>query len=174
MRFSLQDIQKQVRRRGDGLYVSLHFLHPGELHGGIARLIAYQEQLLGQPRLIFVMDEAGAAVGDYGVSYCLICVLSAWYSWRQCPGAEALARMGQDACECLEEAGIASPVQLRLALFDYVHECYAGFLDAATRQQALQTFASRYQLSVGELEYLLALDSDEEGVLVRAVPQPPT
>ncbi len=171
MRFSLQDVQKQVRRRGDELYVSVHFLRPGEVHAEIGRLIAYHEQMLGQPRRLFVMDEARAAVADYRLAHCLICVLSAWYSWRQCPWLEG---MGQEARKCLAEAGITSPVQLRLALFSYVNECYAGFLDAATRPQALQTFAAAYQLSVGELEYLLALDSDEEGILVRATPQAPT
>jgi predicted nuclease of restriction endonuclease-like RecB superfamily len=174
MRFSLQDVQKQVRRRGDELYVSLHFLRPDELHPEIERLIAYHEQMLGQPRRLFVMDEARAAVADYRLAHCLICVLSAWYSWRQCPWLEVLEGMGLEAHKCLEEAGITSPVQLRLALFSYVNECYAGFLDAATRPQALQTFAAAYRLSVGELEYLLALDSDEEGILVRATPQAPT
>ena len=65
MRFSLQDLQKQVRRRGDELYVSLHFLRPGELHPEIERLIAYHEQMLGQPRRLFVIDEARAA-GEQG------------------------------------------------------------------------------------------------------------
>ena len=171
MRFSLQDVQKQVRRRGDELYVSVHFLRPGEVHAEIGRLIAYHEQMLGQPRRLFVMDEARAAVADYRLAHCLICVLSAWYSWRQCPWLEG---MGQEARKCLAEAGITSPVQLRLALFSYVNECYAGFLDAVARSHALQTFAAAYQLSVGELEYLLALDSDEEGILVRATPQAPT
>lgn len=174
MRFSLQDVQKQVRRRGDELYVSLHFLRRSELHPEIGRLVAYHEQMLGQPRRLFVMDEARAAVADYRLAHCLICVLSAWYSWRQCPWLEVLERMGLETRKCLEEAGITSPVQLRLALFSYVNECYAGFLDAATRPQALQTFAAAYRLSVGELEYLLALDSDEEGILVRATPQAPT
>jgi predicted nuclease of restriction endonuclease-like RecB superfamily len=174
MRFSLQDVQKQVRRRGDELYVSLHFLRPGELHLEIGRLVAYHEQMLGQPRRLFVMDEARAAVADYRLAHCLICALSAWYSWRQCPWLEVLERMGRETRKCLEEAGITSPVQLRLALFSYVNECYTGFLDAATRPQALQTFAAAYRLSVGELEYLLALDSDEEGILVRATPQAPT
>jgi len=152
----------------------LHFLRPGELHPEIGRLIAYHEQMLGQPRRLFVIDEARAAVADYRLAHCLICVLSAWYSWRQCPWLEVLEGMGLETRKCLEEAGITSPVQLRLALFSYVNECYAGFLDAATRPQALQTFAAAYRLSVGELEYLLALDSDEEGILVRATPQAPT
>src|SRR3989442_12624235 len=48
VRFSLQDVKKQVRRRGDELSVSLHFLRPGELSSEIERLIAYYECLLGQ------------------------------------------------------------------------------------------------------------------------------
>ena len=57
MRFSLQDIKKQVHRRGNTLTVSLHFLHPGELRGEIERLVSYHEQLLSllkMPVLVLV------------------------------------------------------------------------------------------------------------------------
>ncbi len=40
--------------------------------------------------------------------------------------------------------------------------------------QALQTFADSYGISVADLEYLLALDSEAEALLVRTSVQPPT
>src|SRR2546421_560323 len=73
----------------------------------------------------------------------------------------------------LESAGITSPAQLRLALFDYVNEHHQGFLEEKKRRQALQSFAASYHLNVSALEYLVALDSDEEAVLVREEPHPP-
>ncbi len=143
MRFSLQDIKKQVHRRGSELYVGLHFLRPGELRTEIERLIAYHEQLIGQPRRQFSLDDARAHIGDYRLAHCLVNTLSAWYYWRQANWSKVLEQI-------------------------------EGFLDAAVRTEALQSFAASYQLSVPDLEYLLVLDSDEEELLVREVAQPPT
>ena len=47
MRFSLQDVKKQVHRRKGELAVSLHFLRPGECQSEIERLLAYHEQQIG-------------------------------------------------------------------------------------------------------------------------------
>ena len=183
MRFSLQDVKKQVQRRGDELYVSLHFLRSGELRDEIERLIAYYERMLGQPQRQFSLDEARACIGDYRIANCLIATLNAWYTWRQPDWATVLHRLErenlagtdpyQDHLQALESAGITSPIQLRLALFNYVNEHHQGFLGEKTRIQALQTFSDMYKLCVSTLEYLLALDSDEEAVLVRDVPQAP-
>jgi len=183
--FSLQDVKKQVHRRGSELSVSLHFLHPGELHTEIENLIAYHEQHLHLPQRQFSLDEARGCVGDYRLANCLIATLSAWYNWQQPGWTEALQRLHNAVPDPLPsttvrsaptiyEAGIASPVNLRLALFDYVNEHHHGFLDTNTRTSTLQGFAGLYGLSVPDLEYLLALDSDEEAILVRNASQPPT
>ena len=181
MRFSLQDIKKQVHRRGGELFVSLHFLRPGELHTEIDRLVAYHEQLLGQPQRHFSIDDARACIGDYRLAHCLVTTLSAWYSWRQPAWQVALQRLGSETLARFEEAGIASPLHLRLALFNYVNEHYNGFLDTGMRPEALAKFAALYcgkdeqqALSVPDLEYLLALDSDVEALLVRDAPLPPS
>jgi predicted nuclease of restriction endonuclease-like RecB superfamily len=184
LRFSLQDIKKQVHRRGETLSVSLHFLRPGELRTEIERLVTYHEQLLGHPQKEFSVDDARACMGDYRLAHCLIATLSAWYSWRQCAWQTALQPSANDALVTrFQEAGITSPVQLRLALFTFVNERYHGFLDAQTRAVALEQFAESYAgkdvtgtytLTVADLDYLLALDSDEEALLVRDTPHPPT
>jgi predicted nuclease of restriction endonuclease-like RecB superfamily len=182
VRFSLQDIKKHVQRRGDTLSVTLHFLRPGELRTEIERLVTYHEQLLGRPQRDFSIEDARVCIGDYRLAHCLIATLSAWYSWRQCEWRAALQRIGNDTLACFEAAGITSPVHLRLALFNFVNERYCGFLDAQIRAEALETFAEMYcgkhesgacALSVAALEYLLALDSDEEALLVRDTPHPP-
>jgi len=160
----------------------MHFLHPGELRGEIERLVSYHEQLLGHPQRDFSIEDARACIGDYRLAHCLINTLSAWYSWQQCEWQKAVYQIGNDILERFQEAKITSPVHLRLALFNFVNEHYEGFLDAQTRTAALEEFAEMYcgkdqqgvhSLPVADLEYLLALDSDEEAVLVRDTRHPP-
>jgi predicted nuclease of restriction endonuclease-like RecB superfamily len=165
VRFSLQDVKKSIQRRGSELAVSLHFLHVGELHGEIERLIAYYEDLLGRPQRHFSLDDARAYVGDYRLAYCLIATLSNWYLWKPREWADVWPEAPAD---------LSSPIQLRLTLYAYINEHYRGFLQAHTRVNALYAFAADYHLSTPNLEYLLALDSEEEALLTRASPQAPT
>src|SRR5260370_19610802 len=182
VRFSLQDIKKQVHRRGNTLSVSMHFLHPGELRGEIERLVSYHEQLLGHPQRDFSIEDARACIGDYRLAHCLITTLSEWYSWQQHEWQMAVHTIGNYILVRFQEAKRTSPVHLRLALFSFVNERYDGLLDAQTRIAALEEFAEMYcgkdqqgelALPIADLEYLLALDSDEEAVLVRDTPHPP-
>lgn len=174
MRFSLQDVKKQVHRRKGELAVNLHFLRPGACQSEIERLIACHERLLGQPQRAFSRDEARACVGDYRLADCLIATLSTWYNWQQ-PSWEALMQDYGDACAALLEIeSITAPTHLRLTLFSYVNANSHGFVDSVARTSVLETFAAAYQLSVVQLAYLLALDSEEEAVLVRETAQLPT
>jgi predicted nuclease of restriction endonuclease-like RecB superfamily len=182
VRFSLQDIKKQVQRRGNILTVSLHFLRSGELRKEIEHLVSFHEQLLDHPQRNFSIDDARACIGDYRLAHCLITTLSAWYQWQQRDWQTVVKQLGNNILERFQEANIASPVQLRLALFNFVNERFDGFLDAQTRDAALEEFAGIYCgtdqqdtpfLTLRDLEYLLALDSDEEAVLVRVTSQTP-
>ncbi|MBO0793895.1 MAG: DUF790 family protein, partial [Ktedonobacteraceae bacterium] len=172
MRFSLQDVKKKVQRRGGTLSMTLGFLRPGEADEAIERLVDYHERLLGRPQRQFSADEARACIGDYRLADCLIATLSHWYSWRQRDWASVLLEMGADP-ERAGQMDCTSPVQLRLALYDYVNEQFQGFLDSQARAQALQGFADRYGLSAANLEYLLSLDSEGEALLVREAARPP-
>jgi predicted nuclease of restriction endonuclease-like RecB superfamily len=174
VRFSLQDVKRQIRRRDSELTVILHFLRSGELRAEIGRLVAFYEQQCGQPRRSFAQDEASALVGDYRMANCLLPVLSAWYSWRQPLWAEIVSELSEETRAALDGAEIRSPVALRLALFAYVNAHHAGFLDAQTRSTALAAFASLYQLDVSRLEGLLALDTEDVAVLAREASAPPT
>lgn len=169
MRFSLQDVRKSISRRSGELSASLHFLKTGESQNEIEHLIAYHERLLGQPQRQFSQDDARSCIGDYRLAHCLIATLSNWYSWRQRAWSEVL----QEISGGLELVALASPVQLRLVLYDYVNEHHQGFLDEQTRAEALQALASSYQVSAADLEYLLILDSEDEALLTREVAQPP-
>ncbi|MEO8972259.1 MAG: DUF790 family protein [Ktedonobacteraceae bacterium] len=173
VRFSLQDVKKQVHRRRGELAVSLHFLRPGESQSELERLIAYHERLSGQPQRAFSRDDARACVGDYRLADCLIATLNAWYSWQQPSWEKLMQDYGDASAALLEIEQITSPTHLRLALFSYVNANSHGFVDSATRTSVLETFAADYQLSIAQLEYLLALDSEDEAVLVRETARPP-
>jgi predicted nuclease of restriction endonuclease-like RecB superfamily len=182
VRFSLQDIKKQVQRRDNILSVFLHFLRSGELRGEIEHLVSYHEQLLDHPQRDFSIEDARACIGDYRLAHCLITTLSAWYNWQQRDWQKVVKQLGNDILERFQEANITSPLQLRLALFNFVNERFDGFLDAQTRGAALEEFAGMYcgtdqqgmpALPIPDLEYLLTLDSDEEAVLVRDTPHAP-
>lgn len=168
MRFSLQDVKKSIHRRGGELAMSLSFLHPGELHSEIARLIAYYERMLGQPQRLFFHDEAQACIGEYRLANCLIATLSNWYSWLPRSWSEVMQEMRGSP----ELLGLSAP-ELRLTLYSYVNEHYQGFLGAQQRKEALQVFAEPYQLEVSDLEYLLVLDSESQALLTREASQPP-
>ncbi len=170
MRFSLQDIKKTIRRQQGELTVSLHFLQVGELSHELAQLIVYYERLLGQPQRLFSLDDARAYIGDYRLAHCLIATLSHWYTWQQREWTEMIQALSPQT----DLAEIASPIQLRLALYNYVNEHHHGFLDASTRGLVLETFAAKLALAPSELEYLLTMDTDEEARLVRATLEPPT
>src|SRR5207245_1767333 len=101
VRFSLQDVKKQIQRRGGELTVSLHFLRPGELRSEIERLVSYHERLLNKPQRRFSHDEARACIGDYRLAHCMVATLSHWYSWQQSDWAEVLQQIGDEAAERL-------------------------------------------------------------------------
>lgn len=172
MRFSLQDVKKTVQRRGGVPSVSLSFLRPGDLHDAITKLIDYHERLLGQPQRLFAQDEARACIGDYRLAGCLIATLSRWYSWRQREWEVTLNELRPDVTTAWPPE-YTSSIQLRLALFDYINEHCQGFLANHERAVILRDFASLYQLDSSALEYLLALDSDEEALLTRDANRPP-
>lgn len=168
MRFSLQDVKKSVR--GRDMSVSLHFLRSGEVHAEIERLIAYHERLLGKPQRNFSLDDARACIGDYRLAHCLIASLSNWYNWRSRVWNDVIQEM--IPLPILDD--ITSPIYLRLALYNYVNLHHQGFLDTHTRSIALQTFAELHSLHITDLEYLLVMDGEDEAILVRDAPEPPS
>jgi Uncharacterized conserved protein len=170
VRFSLQDIRKSVQRRGGTLAVSLHFLRSGELQDEILCLLMYYERLLGEPQRAYSQDEARAIIGEYRMAHCLIATLSHWYSWQPRAWSDVVQERDGNA----QLLALSSSAQLRLALYTFVQEHYAGFLSAEQRPVALQAFAAPYHITAEDLEYLLSLDSDEEALLTRVAEQAPT
>jgi predicted nuclease of restriction endonuclease-like RecB superfamily len=104
------------------------------------------------------------------MAHCLMATLSHWYSWQTRSWDDVVRERGGN--EHLLVLG--SPAQLRLLLYSFVNEHYAGFLPTSQRADALSTFATPYGVSASDLEYLLALDSDDEALLTRTAQCAPT
>lgn len=164
MRLSFDDLKKTISRRGRQPFLTPYLIRPGELAAPIDALIGLYDAWLGRPRATFPDDRPAELIGDYRVARSLVACLSEWYEWRSpaWPGvadtAEALA---------LTERGIASPSDLRLALYDHVNSAAGGYLSATGRESALDAFAAVCGLRRLTLDALLDLDADDRAVLVR-------
>ena len=163
MRLALADVKKTVHRRDGTVYVTPYLLRPRERERELARLIALFEGALGQPRSAFAGDLPAEIVGDYRLARCLVLCLGEWYMWQSPVWTESA---GDDEIASLAANSVASPAQLRLALYDAVRE-HGGYLAASARNDALTAIARGLGVSRTALDRLLYLDAEENAVLTR-------
>ena len=170
MRLRLADVKKSVLRRDGEVYVAPQLLGPRAPLRQIAALVALYEACIGTTRAAFPLDAPGELIGDYRLARCLEICLQEWYVWepRQWPegASEAEAR-------ALAEREIASPADLRIALYDAVNRDFGGYLAPSDRDTALDAFASACGIRRDTLDALLNLDGDEHAVLRRVTEEPP-
>ncbi|MFI5274830.1 MAG: DUF790 family protein, partial [Ktedonobacterales bacterium] len=164
MRLSLDDVKKRVVRRAGDILLVPTLLRPGELHTEIAALIGLHESSLGEERAAFPADRPAELIGDYRLARCLVMVLAEDYTWAAPPWPGPAA---SHEAQALSERAIASPGQLRLALYDYVNAAHHGYLAGDARAAALDAFAASLGVSCPTLDPLLVLDSDERACLAR-------
>ena len=169
MRLALADVKKTIHRRDGTVYVAPYLLRPRERERELASLIALFEGAVDRPRSAFPADLPGEIIGDYRLARCLILCLSEWYAW-QAPDWSSSAT--PDEIVALGERGIASPTQLRLALYDAV-STRGGYLAEDEREQAMTEIAAGLGVSLSTLERLLYLDAEENAKLVRISEQTP-
>ena len=139
MRLALADVKKAITRRAGEVYVAPRLLRPREHVRALAALIALHEEHTGRSRAAFPADRPAELVGDYRMARCLVTTLGEWYAWES-PAWPGLASDAES--EALAAAGIASPVDLRLALYDAANASGRGYLPAAERERALDAFAA--------------------------------
>ncbi len=171
MPFRLADVKKIVRKRSDGE----RYLHPQLLEGvgaltQVSLALAYFNNRLGRRRSDFDTETLVQIFGDARLARGVVSCLAATYQWRNHTFAEVLE--AQNVARLLSR-GIATSSDLRLHLFDAVNASGSGFL-AGARGEALQPLARRLRLTPAKLDQLVALDADENAVLVRVreVPTP--
>jgi predicted nuclease of restriction endonuclease-like RecB superfamily len=170
MRLAMADVKKSVVRRHGEAYLVPFLLRRGDLDAQIAALIALHEDWLGRERATFPEDRPAELMGDYRLARCLVTLLGDYYVWSPPPWPGPASDAEASA---LAAAAIATPGQLRLALYDAVNASNGGYLSAAEREPFLNTFAARLSLARPTLDALLALDAPEHALLTRAAPQPP-
>ncbi|HLJ80699.1 MAG TPA: DUF790 family protein, partial [Ktedonobacterales bacterium] len=188
MRLAFSDIKKTISRR-DGEPRLIPYLLPLHAPSGRASpkrppsvgasgkhltreldaVIALYEAYIGRARSTWPEDRAAILIGDYRLARCLESVLSEWYAWQSPVWPET----GTEAA-ALSARAIATPSQLRLALYDFVSTSYGGFLPTSERAAALDAFAADLAISRPTLDDLLYLDSDARTVLARLTPEAPT
>ncbi|HKS70880.1 MAG TPA: hypothetical protein VJQ45_10690, partial [Ktedonobacterales bacterium] len=139
MRLALADVKKAITRRAGDVYVAPRLLRPREHTRALAALIALHEEHAGRTRAAFPSDRPAELIGDYRLARCLMTSLGEWYAWESpvWPGPASPAE-----AEALAAAGIASPVDLRLALYDAANASGRGYLPSAERPAALDAFAA--------------------------------
>ena len=171
MRLALADVKKAITRRAGEVYVAPRLLRPREHVRALAALIALHEEHVGRTRAEFPADRPAELIGDYRLARCLVTALGEWYAWES-PAWPGRASPAEAAA--LAARGIASPVDLRLALYDAVNAGGSGYLPAAEREAALDAFAASLCSARSTLDALLVLDREERAVLRRIATQLPT
>src|SRR5579884_95166 len=171
MRIALADVKKRISRNDGELVVTPHLLGPRQLTPELDALIALYEAYLGRERAEFPADRPAEIIGDYRLARCLTLVLDEWYGWQPAawPGSADAREVA-----ALAERGIASPSDLRLALYDRVNAAAGGYLPAAGRERELDAFAADLGVERRTLDDLLRLDADERARLTRSSAEPPT
>ncbi|WIG61063.1 MAG: hypothetical protein OJF49_003811 [Ktedonobacterales bacterium] len=174
MRFALTDVKKRIHRRDGEAYLTPHLLRPKELAREIAALIALYESFVGRPRADFPDDDIAALIGDYRVARGLQLCASEHYEWQSPAWPASVGAHGVRPSQSLAAAGISTPSQLRLALYDHVNQNFGGFLTEVNRDDALIAFSAALGLTRDAFDELLYLDADERAVLHRLRDAPPT
>lgn len=169
MPFRLADVKKTVRSRSDGE----RYLHPKLLESAtvapqVGLALSYFHSRLGRTRREVDPEMLIRFFGDPKVARGLVACLNTSYRWRTRDLAEALDAAGVAR---LAAKDIYTPGDLRLYLYDLLNVEAAGFL-AAEREEHLRPLAHRLRLAPAKLDQLVALDADENAVLVRIGPAP--
>jgi len=167
--FRLADVKKTVRSRADGeRYLHPKLLDPAVVSAQVTLALAYFQSRLGRARHETDPEMLVRFFGDPKVARCLVACLGASYRWRTQGFAEVLE---PGDVTHLAVLGLRTPSDLRLRLYDGVNERGHGFL-GAEREDNLRPIARGLRLSNAKLDQLVALDAEENAVLVRVGPIP--
>jgi predicted nuclease of restriction endonuclease-like RecB superfamily len=171
VRFALGEVKKRITRHNGDLLVAPYLLKPRERTGELEALIQLYDAYVGQPRGSFPQERPAELIGDYRLARCLVACLLEWYEWLapQWPGPAV-----ERESSALTAAGISSPSDLRLALYDYVNQTRNGYVATAERESALHDLAAGIGVTRATLDTLLRLDYENETLLVCTAPARPT
>jgi predicted nuclease of restriction endonuclease-like RecB superfamily len=167
MLFSLTNLKRRAVRDPEGeLAVVPKLLHGRSTLKLVEQAIDLFESFVGKPRSEYDSRTLEAVMGDYRLGRCIEACLLTRYSFLQPQVYDVLT---EPQLAALQSHGLATPSDLRFALWDAVNERYGGFAPPASRSDLLASLAQEWDLPPDPalLESLLTLDSDTTAILTR-------
>src|SRR5918911_4917748 len=149
MPLAVKDVRFTTRRAGDGtpmLYPRL--MRDRAILARIDVALQYFETLLGSARRELDPEALVHFFGDYKVARGMVASLGRVYRYRT-PSIEELVTRG--AWQRLQRAGLGTPGDLRVLLWDQANADRSGFLDGERRFQVVSGLEGRYGLRAGQL-----------------------
>lgn len=165
MPLSIKDLRLTVRRQGDEAFVYPRLMRDRAALPKLAIAIEHFEASLGKERREIDAEVLVSFFGDHKLARCVVAALGRTYRFHRRRMAELVTKT---AARRLAKAGLLSPVDLRLALFDHVNSASDGFTSDAERPAAYAALEAQIGLKAGDIAKLLYLDADERAVLRRA------
>jgi predicted nuclease of restriction endonuclease-like RecB superfamily len=165
MLFSLANVKRRSVRDPDGELAVV----PKLLHGRTALKLLEQaievfEGYAGKPRSQYSPRALEAVLSDYRLARCVEACLLTYYAFVQ-PRLEDV--LSPEQLQALQDAGLAGPSDLRLALWEAVNTRHGGFVPPAEREGLMCALAEEWGLpsEPALLDTLLRLDSEAAAVL---------
>jgi predicted nuclease of restriction endonuclease-like RecB superfamily len=199
MSFKTNDFKKTTRTTDGERVLYPYQIKDDRFTASIGYAIAYYERMVGRRRGEFEAETLLEFFGDPRLARGLVACLARTYAWREQTFAEAL---GEQPARLLWRAGLASPAALRAKLYGLANGRYRGVILPHEREEALEFLCSRITegadgneavemlkpinaapvssahsahsavLTPAQFERALALDSEDQHVLIKVGPTP--
>src|SRR5438552_7376639 len=126
MLFSLSNLKRRSVRDPDGeLAVVPKLLHGRAAHRLVEQALEVFEGYVGRPRSEYELRALEAVLSDYRLARCIEACLLRYYAFVQPQFGDMLSA---EQIAALNEKGLTSPSDLRLALWDAANTRYGGFV----------------------------------------------
>jgi len=194
MSFKTNDFKKTTRTADGQRVLYPYQIKDDRFTASIGYAIAYYERMVGRRRGEFEAETLLEFFGDPRLARGLVACLARTYAWREQTFAEAL---GDQAAQLLWRAGLARPADLRARLYGLANGRYRGVILPHERAEALEFVCERISqttnderpttnndvdnfrpssfvvgLTPAQFERALALDAEEQHILVKLGPTP--
>src|SRR3954468_8098436 len=191
MSFKTSDFKKTSRTTDGERVLYPYQIKDDRFTASIGYAIAYYERMAGRRRGEFEAETLLEFFGDPRLARGLVACLARTYAWRGRTFAEAL---GDQPAQLLWRAGLARPADLRARLYGLANGRYRGVILPHERAEALEFLCHKINaealektndqrpttnedaqdvgLTSAQFERALALDSEDQHVLIKLGPTP--
>src|SRR5687768_9016670 len=193
MSFKTNDFKKTTRTTDGERVLYPYQIKDDRFTASIGYAIAYYERMVGRRRGELEAETLRQFFGDPRLARGLVACLARTYAWREQTFAEALR---EQPARLLWRAGLTSPAALRAKLYGLANGRYRGVILPHEREEALEFLCSRINmeqdegrrtqdedgdirpasfalgLTPAQFERALALDSEDQHVLIKIGPTP--